>query len=136
MLRAYAAHYSHAWLELGGVQIDITADQFLNDPEKLLWTGQSPELRDDVIVKHRQKLARSLDEERQHSADIRSHDARTRAILEPRLPRNLGQHINPTLPAGGGRVTRPIFSRFEKWGFDLPVEVLRTSLLSPLTVDR
>jgi hypothetical protein len=42
--------YSHAWLELGEFQIDITADQFVRDPEKELWSGRPRDLRDDVAV--------------------------------------------------------------------------------------
>jgi hypothetical protein len=34
--------YSHAWLELEEFQIDITADQFVRDPEKEFWSGLPP----------------------------------------------------------------------------------------------
>src|SRR5260370_31507276 len=73
--------YSHAWLELGGLQIDITADQFVCDPEKLLWTGQPLELQDGVIVSTDRTWHAGFDDESRHSADIRSYGARTQAIL-------------------------------------------------------
>lgn len=73
--------YSHAWLELGGLQIDISADQFFRDPEKLLWTGRPLELRDGVIVSTDRTWHAGFDDESRHLADIRYYDARTQAIL-------------------------------------------------------
>lgn len=42
--------YSHAWLEFEGFQVDITADQFVSDPENKLWIGSPQEIKDGVIV--------------------------------------------------------------------------------------
>lgn len=60
---------SHAWLELDGLLIDITADQFVRDPEKLLWTGVPPEFPDGVIVTAEENWHSGFDEEHRYTAD-------------------------------------------------------------------
>lgn len=42
--------YSHAWLELDGLIVDITADQFAGDPEAMLFLGEPPQAAYGVIA--------------------------------------------------------------------------------------
>jgi hypothetical protein len=74
--------YSHAWLELEGFQIDITADQFVRDPKKRLLSGRPRELREGVIVTTDRNWHANFDERLRHSADISQYDASTRTELE------------------------------------------------------
>jgi len=49
LMYGHLGPHSHAWLELGEFQIDITADQFVRDHEKELWGGRPGDLREGVM---------------------------------------------------------------------------------------
>jgi hypothetical protein len=70
--------HSHAWLELGEFQIDITADQFVRDPEKELWSGRPGDLREGVIVTSDRSWHWKFEEQIRHSADLSLYDASSR----------------------------------------------------------
>lgn len=74
--------YSHAWLEVGEFQIDITADQFVSDPEKELWSGRPGDLWEGVMVTHDRSWHSKFEEQIRHSADLSLYDASSRAELE------------------------------------------------------
>jgi hypothetical protein len=75
--------HSHAWLELGEFQIDITADQFVRDHEKELWGGRAGELREGVMVTSDRSWHWKFEEQIRHSADLSLYDASSQAELEP-----------------------------------------------------
>lgn len=74
--------YSHAWLELDGLLIDITADQFARDPEKELWSGRPGDLRGGVMVTRDRGWHSKFEEQFRNPADLGLYDASSRAELE------------------------------------------------------
>jgi len=72
----------NAWLELGEFQIDITADQFVRDPEKELWSGRPGDRREGVMVTSDRSWHWKFEEQIRHSADLSLYDASSQAELE------------------------------------------------------
>jgi hypothetical protein len=70
---------SHAWLEIGSVIVDITADQFLENPVGSVRAPSS--IRAGVIVTTTRAWHKQFREQNRHPADIDSYDAATKKTL-------------------------------------------------------
>lgn len=73
--------YSHAWLELEDIIIDITIDQFAADPEAVLILGGIPTTDDGVVVTKNRDWHSQFEETRRSVARIDVYDERTVRIL-------------------------------------------------------
>ena len=74
--------YSHAWLELEDLIVDITLDQFAADPEAILILGEIPATDDGVVVTKNRDWHSQFEEIRRSAARIDAYDERTVRILE------------------------------------------------------
>ena len=84
--------YSHAWLELGNLIIDITADQFTADPQAALVLDGLPETPDGVLVTTSRDWHSRFEEARRSVARIDVYDDTTNRLLE-KAYREIRSHV-------------------------------------------
>jgi hypothetical protein len=80
-VRGLRDRYSHAWLELAGVIVDITADQFAADPEAVLVLGEPPLTASGVIVTTDHTWHSQFEDVHTHDASINIYDNATNELL-------------------------------------------------------
>src|SRR5271170_3727205 len=65
------ARYSHAWLELGMMILDITLTQYRDDPNAFLWLDGLPNgIRSDVLVTTHRQWYEQFKDRRRHPVDL------------------------------------------------------------------
>jgi hypothetical protein len=76
-----AGPFTHAWLEIGSLVIDITADQFVDNPEALVWVGVPETMRDGVIVSTDRTWHDQFTQDTRHLADIEIYSVEAKEHL-------------------------------------------------------
>lgn len=73
--------YTHAWLELEDLIVDITVDQFAADPEALLMLDGIPKTADGIVVTRNRNWHSMFEETRRSAARIEIYDEATTRTL-------------------------------------------------------
>ncbi len=76
-----AGPFTHAWLEIGSLVVDITADQFADNPDALVWVGVPETMREGVVVSTDRTWHVQLGQDTRHLADIELYDVNTKEYL-------------------------------------------------------
>jgi len=76
-----SGRYSHGWLEVGSLVVDITAGQFRDDPDAFVWVGVPEGIQDGVVVTMDRAWYKQFAQDIRHPADIELYESDTKDRL-------------------------------------------------------